>query len=335
MRIKSATLRNIRNLAIVVALYAILFVLNKVGIVDSYIMQLVMVSCINLIMTVSLNLINGFTGQFSIGQAGFMAIGAYVSAIFTTILVPSLVITGPARTLFFFFALLIGGIAAGLVGLLLGMPCLRLKGDYLAIVTLAFGEIIRAVIRMIPFVGGPRGLSSIPSYSNYTIIFFITLVVVILVRNLVNSNFGRAFISIRENEIAAETLGINVFRYKVMSFAISAFIAGIAGGLFAHLMGFIQPDQFAMTKSTDYLVMLYAGGTASLSGSIIASAVLTILPETLRFINDWRLVIYALLMIFIMLRRPNGLYGGKEFSVLRAKNYVLKRKGVAGDGGNP
>lgn len=321
INLKKSTLVWMRNLLIVFALYALLFLLHKFKVIDSYVLQLVMLTCINLIMTTSLNLINGFTGQFSIGQAGFMAIGAYTSAIFTVVILPPAAISGFLQIPYFILSLLLGGVAAGIVGMLLGMPCLRLNGDYLAIVTLAFGEIVRALIRMIPFVGGPRGMTNIPMYSNFTIIFFIALIIVLVVRNLVNSSFGRAFVSIRENEIAAETLGINTFKYKVMSFAFSAFIAGIAGGLFAHLMSFIQPDQFSMVKSTDYLVFLYAGGTASLSGSIISSTLLTILPEMLRFLKDWRLVIYAVLLVFIMLRRPNGLYGGKEFPALRVKNY--------------
>lgn len=323
---KASAMKSIRNIFIVACIYTVFLVLNKIGFLDAYFLQLIMLTCINLMMTSSLNLINGFTGQFSIGHAGFMAIGGYVSAIISTLLFPR--VPSILQLPFFMLILLIGGCVAAFVGFLIGLPCLRLKGDYLAIVTLAFGEVIRAVIRMIPAIGGARGLPGIPAYSNYSIIFIITVISIIAIRNIVNSNHGRFFISIRENEIAAETLGINVFKYKVLAFVFSAFIAGIAGGLFAHLMNFIQPDQFSMAKSTDYLIFLYAGGTASISGSIISSIVLTILPEMLRFLSDWRLVIYAVLLVFIMLKRPDGLYGNKEFPALKVKNYEIAKKGA-------
>lgn len=182
---------------------------------------------------------------------------------------------------------------AALVGVLIGMPSLKLKGDYLAIVTLAFGEIVRAILRLIQPIGGARGMIGIPNYSNFAWILFFMALTLYLLRNLIYSPYGRAFIAIRDNEIAADAMGINTTRYKITSFCIAAFIAGVAGGLYAHVLAFIQPDSFSFTKSSDFLVYLYAGGSGSLTGSILGATLLTILPEVLRFLADWRLAVYA------------------------------------------
>ena len=203
------------------------------------------------------------------------------------------------------------------------LPCVC-GGDYLAIVTLAFGEIIRAIIRLIPAVGGARGMSGIPRYSSLLIVLIITVIIVVLCRNMVNSAPGRACVSIRENENAASCLGVNTFKYKMMVFIVAAVMAGVAGGLYSHALSYTQPDLYSFTKSCDYLVFLYAGGTASLTGSVISAFVLTFLPEVLRFLSDWRMAIYALLLIIIMLRLPNGLFGGKEIPFMRCRNYRLK-----------
>ncbi|MDD3706030.1 MAG: branched-chain amino acid ABC transporter permease [Clostridiaceae bacterium] len=314
---------------IIVLLYIIITVLNKLGLLNSYLLQIIMLAGINTIMTVSLNIVNGFTGQFSIGQAGFMAIGGYASALFTTILFNTSSWPAYAQIPMFIFSLMMGGLAASIIGFLIGLPTLRLKGDYLAIVTLSFGEVVRASIRLIDYVGGPRGLAGIPRYTNLFWVFLFTFLAIYGARNFVNSSFGRACISIRENEVASETMGIDTTKYKVLSFTFAAFMAGVAGGLFGHLLMFLQPDTFSFLKSNDYLVFLYAGGAGSISGSIVSGLVLTIVPEMLRFMANWRIVIYSLVLVMLMLKRPEGLYGGKEFKWLKPK----KRTVIAGNKG--
>jgi len=309
-----------------------------------YYMQILMFALINIIMTVSLNLINGFTGQFSIGHAGFMCIGAYTSAYFTTILFKASKMAYFPQLTIFLFSLIMGGILAAIAGYLIGLPTLKLKGDYLAIVTLAFGEIIRSVVRAsdeiaaflnkiglvkysetIAKISGPRGLSAIPALSKFWLVYVICIISVIIMRNFIYSTHGRACLSIRENDVAAETMGIDTTRYKIIAFSLSAFFAGVGGGLFAHVLRFIHPDNFSFIKSIDYLIYLYAGGMGSITGSILAATGLTILPEFLRVINfqQWRMVIYPLLLIILMLRKPDGIFGNREFSFL-----IPKRKEV-------
>ncbi|MEI3176198.1 MAG: branched-chain amino acid ABC transporter permease [Lachnospiraceae bacterium] len=270
MKVRSAK-RNMIALIVTAAVYLLVALLNKAGIIRGYYLQLIMISCINVCMTVSLNLVNGFTGQFSVGHAGFMAIGSYVSGYLTTQVIPQASIPAALQTPVFILALLAGGLVAGIAGALIGLPTLRLRGDYLAIVTLGFGEIIRAIIRLIPAVGGAKGMSGIPKYSNLLIVLIVTVVIVVLCRNLVNSAQGRACISIRENEIAASCLGVNTFKYKMMVFIVAAAMAGVAGGLYAHALCYTQPDLYSFNKSCDYLVFLYAGGTASLTGSVLSA----------------------------------------------------------------
>ena len=313
-------------LAVVVAVFAVIQFLSSRHILSDYYIQLISLSCINIMMTVSLNLVNGYTGQFSIGHAGFMAIGAYISAYITSVLTNSASYSVFGQYGIFFVAIVVSVICAGIAGFLIGLPCLRLNGDYLAIVTLGFGEVIRAIIRLIPAIGGARGMTGIPKYSNLWIVLIGTLLVVVLVRNLVNSAHGRSCIAIRENELAAGCMGVNAFRVKLMAFVVAAMMAGMAGAMYSHLLCYSQPDLFSMTKSTDYLVFLYAGGAASISGSIVSAFVLTFLPEVIRFLSTWRMAIYAALLVLIMIFRPNGLCGGKEVPVLRCKNYQLKPK---------
>lgn len=308
------------TLLIIFAIYVVLEVLNRTGIINSYLMQIVMFAGINIIMTVSLNIINGFTGQFSIGQAGFMSVGAYASAVITRVLFNTYGWPIYMQIPIFLVSLVVGGIAAAFIGFLIGIPTLKVKGDYLAIVTLGFGEIVRAVIRLIQPIGGARGLSAIPQYTNLFWIFVFVVLAVYVARNFVNSTFGRACISIRENEIAAETMGIDTTKFKILSFTFASFLSGVAGGLYAHLLTYIQPDMFSFVKSTDYLVFLYAGGMSSISGSIVSALVLTALPEFLRFLASWRMVLYGLLLIVLMLKMPNGLFGGKEFKFLQVRN---------------
>jgi branched-chain amino acid transport system permease protein len=316
--------------AIVIVLYLAMIILQKLGIFNKYYIQVVMFAGINIIMTASLNLVNGFTGQFCIGHAGFMSLGAYGAAVITTMVFGGKSISVLAQTPVFLLGLLIGGCVAAFVGALIGLPSLKLKGDYLAIVTLAFGEIVRAILRLIKPIGGARGMIGIPNYSTLAwILLFMTLTLYLL-KNLIYSPYGRAFIAIRDNEVAADVMGIDTTKYKITSFCIAAFIAGVAGGLYAHLLAFIQPDSFSFTKSADFLVFMYAGGSGSLTGSIVGATILTILPEILRFLADWRLVVYAAILVIVMLYRSDGLVGGKELPFMRIKRNALYEEPLFG-----
>ncbi|MEO7773449.1 MAG: branched-chain amino acid ABC transporter permease [Steroidobacteraceae bacterium] len=268
------------------------------------------VSCgINITLAVSLNLINGYTGQFSLGHAGFMAIGAYSAAMLTAtygvVLLPAL---AGQEWLLFALALTAGGIAAALAGLIVGVPSLRLKGDYLAIVTLGFGEIIRVVLQNIDAVGGARGLIGIPSYTNFFWTFGLAAIAVYVVWTMVNSTYGRGFIAVADDEIAAEAMGINTTRYKITAFLVGAFFAGLAGGMYAHFRNFIVPSGFGFDRSIEIVVMVILGGMGNTGGVIIAAILLTVLGEWLRQFGDFRMILYSLLIIVLMILRPQGLF---------------------------
>jgi branched-chain amino acid transport system permease protein len=309
--------------------YALIMILSTTGLMNGYILHIINQSCIYVILAVSLNLINGITGQFSLGHMGFAAVGAYVSGTVTTLVFKLTPDSGVPGYTIFICGIVIGGMAAALVGLCIGFPSLRLKGDYLAIVTMAFGEIIKTAVNNISAVGGPRGLLGIPKFSNFTFIFLAAYLTIVVTRNLVESSHGRALIAIRENELAAELAGVDTTRYKVLSFAVGAFFAGIAGGLFAHLLQMAHPSQYGFMGSVLVLIMVYTGGVGSLTGSIIAAFGLTFLSEGLRIVIDgiaestglpiggeWRMVIYSLLLVFIMLFRTEGLMGTREAKIL-------------------
>lgn len=313
------------------ALYALITLLRQIKIVNNYHVQILMFAGINIMMTVSLNILNGFTGQFCIGHAGFMSLGAYGSAIVSTLIFGGYNVAEGFQIPVFLLSLLCGGVLAALIGLLIGTPTLKLKGDYLAIVTLAFGEIVRAMLRLVEPIGAARGMIGIPAYSNLAWIFTFVGITLLVSRNFIYSKYGRACIAIRDNEIAADAMGVNTTRYKIIAFCFAAFIAGVAGGLYAHVVSFIQPDSFSFTKSSDYLVYLYAGGAGSLTGSIVGAFLLTVLPEALRFMANWRLVLYAVILVCVMLFRPSGLCGGKELSFLRIRRQDLYDRAQPGD----
>lgn len=331
MEIVKKLLKRYYPIILAVVFGVVVMNLRKAKILNGYILQVMMFACINAIMTCSLNLINGFTGQFCIGHAGFMSLGAYGAAVITTLVFGGKAHTPAAlQTPVFILGLIVGGLIAAAVGALIGLPSLKLKGDYLAIVTLAFGEIVRAILRLVKPVGGARGMIGIPNYATFPLILTILCLTLLLLRNLIYSPYGRAFIAIRDNEIAADTMGIDTTRYKITAFCIAAFIAGVAGGLYSHVMSFIQPDSFGFTKSSDFLVYLYAGGSGSLTGSLIGAVLLTALPEMLRFLSTWRLPIYAVVLVIVMLFRSEGLCGGKEFPFLRIKRDSLYEPGLFG-----
>ncbi len=261
---------------------------------------------INIILAVSLNLINGHTGQFSLGHAGFMAVGGYTAASFTLALSQSLL---PAAMPFVFLAaLVLGGLLAAVAGLAVGIPTLRLRGDYLAIVTLGFGEIIRVILQNMECVGAASGLKGIPGLTNCFWAFALAAVTVYVITAIVNSTYGRGFIAVHDDEVAASAMGVNPVRYKVTAFVVGAFCAGIAGGLYAHHKQFLSPTGFDFMKSIDIVVMVILGGMGRTAGVIVAAALLTLLPEFLRGFAEYRMIIYALLIIGLMITRPQGLF---------------------------
>lgn len=275
--------------------------------VNPYLYSIIMYAGINVTLAVSLNLVNGLTGQFSMGHAGFMAVGAYASAFLTT----TSHVPFPA-------ALFTGGIAAAALGYVVGLPSLRLKGDYLAIVTLGFGEIIRVMILNIDAVGGARGMPGIGRETSFGWVYTVALLAVLLVERLLDSPHGRAFLSVREDEVAAEAMGVNTTRYKVKAFIIGAFLAGVAGGLFAHFLTYLNPASFDFNRSFEIIIMVVLGGMGSTTGAIFAALFLTGLREALRPLQeitkvDLRMVIYSLMLIVLMLTRPKGLFGAKSW----------------------
>jgi branched-chain amino acid transport system permease protein len=276
---------------------------------DPYILDVVMGVGIAITLASSLNLINGFTGQFSLGHAGFMAVGAYTSAMLTTTLGPKL---GASPVLLqwavFPASLLLAGLAAALAGLAVGAPSLRLKGDYLAIVTLGFGEIIKVLLQNMDVVGGARGLVGIPDYTNLFWTFGVAAVTVYVVWGLLNSTYGRGFLAVADDEVAAEAMGLNTTRYKITAFVVGSFFAGVAGGLYAHLKGYLNPGGFDFNKSIEIVVMVILGGMGRHVGVIVAAILLGVLNETLRSFGDYRMILYSLLLIILMLTRPQGLF---------------------------
>jgi branched-chain amino acid transport system permease protein len=261
---------------------------------------------INIILAVSLNLINGHTGQFSLGHAGFMAVGGYAAAKFS--LVFEHAVPDSLKPALFLVALTLGGLLAAVVGLAVGIPSLRLRGDYLAIVTLGFGEIIRVIVQNMESVGAASGLKGIPKETTLGWTFALAAVTIYAVTALVNSTYGRGFIAVSDDEVAASAMGINPVRYKVTAFVVGAFFAGVAGGLYAHHKQFLSPTGFDFLKSIDIVVMVILGGMGRTLGVVIAAVLLTLLPEVLRQFADYRMIIYSLLIIVLMLARPQGLF---------------------------
>ncbi len=287
------------------------------AVLPPYIAQLFILASINAVLAVSLNLVNGLSGQFSLGQAGFMAVGAYTAASVNVFLLSSLRGNPAGDQIALVISLIVAAVASGFVGYLVGLPTLRLRGDYLAIVTLGFGEIIRVVILNIQAVGGARGFTNIPNSTSAFLVVFILALCVLLTHRFVMASQGRALLAIRENEIAAEAMGVNTTSYKVGAFVVSSAVAGVAGGLFAHYLSYINPSSFDFMKSVEIVIMVVLGGMGSVSGAILAAFILTFLPEALRPLQDFthvdlRMVIYSLLLIVMMLMRPQGIFGRRE-----------------------
>lgn len=301
---KQKTKKDLLALGACVVIYVIVQLLIELDFIGPFWQLNLVLIGINIILATSLNLITGFTGQFSIGHAGFMAVGAYLSAVLTV-----------KFHLPFLVAILGGAAAAGFLGFVIGLPTLRLTGDYLAIATLGLGEIIRITILNIPYVGGASGFMGIPRYTNFTWMFVIMVLTLFFIKNLINSTHGRACISVRENEIAAEAMGIDTTKYKVLAFTIGAAFAGVAGALFSHYFYIAHPASFTFMKSFDILTMTVLGGLGSITGSITAAILLTFISAALAPYPEWRMVIYSLTLIVLMIYRPQGLFGNKELSM--------------------
>ena len=280
--------------------------------IDPYFLDVLTSVGINIILAVSLNLVNGYTGQFSLGHAGFMSVGAYSSAAITILLGPRLLGadggTAVQQGLLFLAALIVGGLGASLAGLAVGIPSLRLKGDYLALVTLGFGEIIRVVFQNVDALGGALGLNGIPAYTTVFWVYSFAALTVFTVVCMVRSTYGRGFIATHDDEVASEAVGLNTTRYKIVAFVVGAFFAGVAGGLYGHFKLTITPTGFDFTKSIEIVVMVILGGMGNTPGVIMAAIVLTILPEVLRSVEQYRMILYSLLLIVLMLVRPKGLF---------------------------
>lgn len=278
-----------------------------------------------IILAVSLNITVGLMGQLSLGHAGFIALGGYTGALISK----SMIFSGLPNYLQLVIASIIGGIVASLFGFLLGTTTLRLRGDYLAIITLAFGEIVKYIIQNLDFLGGATGLKNIPTITTFSNSYFIVVASVIAMTMIMTSRKGREVLSIRENEIAAENIGININNVKLYGFALSAFFAGVGGSLFAHNLGILTPDKFGFMFSIEILVMVVFGGLGSITGAILSAIVLTLLNEQLRDISQYRYLIYAVILIILMIFRPEGVFGTKELTFTRFINKLNRVKDKA------
>lgn len=287
--------------------FVLSFVIPATDIINEYIQLILIYVGINVILTLSLNLINGYMGEFSVGHAGFMAVGAYVSSILTTMVLPA-----GLHQYMFPLVVLAGGVGAALVGLVVAIPSFKTRGDYLAIVTLAFLMIVKSVFENIDAVGGPRGIPGVPKLTTMPWTFFWVVLAILVIRNFVYSNFGRGVLSIREDEIASDLMSVNTRQIKLLAFTLSSFFAGIAGALFAHVLQFISPRVFDIIKSTDILIMVYLGGIGSITGSIIGATIYTVLLEVLRPLGMWRMVLMPLVLVLLMIFRPRGIMGMRE-----------------------
>ena len=309
---------DLKMLVFALVIYSIIMGLTSAGMLSAFWQLNLIFAGINIILAASLNLINGYTGQFSLGHAGFMAVGAYVGVVLTT-----------NFQMAFPVAILAGGVTAGLLGALIGLPTLRLRGDYLAIATLGLGEIVRIVIINVPYVGGAAGFKGIQHLTNFTWVFFIMLAALFIIKNFVNSRHGRACLAIRENEIAAESMGIYTTKYKVLAFTIGAFFAGVAGTLFGHNMYILSPASFTFMQSFNILIMVVMGGLGSMTGSIAGALVVTFLSAALASFPNARMIIYALALILLMFYRPQGLFGYVEVTSMRPLNRFFRKGGAA------
>lgn len=342
LNIQKSTKSNIITYGIVLAAFLIVQLMQATGSLSSLLGGLLVPLCVYVILAVSLNLVVGILGELSLGQAGFMCVGAFTGAFFSKLMYGAM-----PDGLRFFLAILIGAACAAIFGIIIGIPVLRLRGDYLAIVTLAFGEIIKNLVNVLyigrdskgfhfsmkdslslglepggqTLIKGPQGITGTPNDSNFVIGIILVLLTLVIVLNLINSRTGRAIMSIRDNRIAAESIGINITKYKLMAFTISASLAGVAGVLYAHNLATLQalPKNFGYNMSIMILVFVVLGGIGSTRGAMIAAVILTLLPELLRFLNDYRMLFYAIILIVMMLFNwsPKALELRERYSIKR------------------
>ena len=316
--------RYLMNTVLVALLFTALSFTTQ-NLLSTYENKVLLTVGINIILAVSLNVATGYLGQLPLGHAGFMAVGAYTCALFTKY-------SPLPDGISFALGLALGTLMAGLFGVLIGIPALRLTGDYLAILTLGFGEIIRITLNNIDDVlgfklfYGAKGLKNIPKYSNYINVFVCVVITCFAIHAMMKSRHGRAILAIRDNEIAAESCGIQTTYYKVMAFSFSAAFAGLAGGLYACYLGVLDPSTFGFMKSIEILVMVVLGGMGSMLGSILSATVLTILPEATRSFESYRMVVYSMVLILMMIFRPGGLLGSYDFSMSRVVDKVINKE---------
>ena len=315
--IKKTYINNAITIGVILIIYWIALMMIQMGIMDNYTLRIIKQVGIFMIAAFGLNLILGFTGQLTMGHAAFMSIGAYGSAIMTQ-----------NFNMPFAVSLIVGTIVACILAAAIGYPILRLKGDYLAICTLGFGEIVKVIIQNIDYVGGARGMTSIPTKSSLLIIFLCVCGCFAFLKNLLHSSKGRAIMSVREDEISAEAMGINTTKYKMIAFIIGSGMAGLAGGLYAHFNTFIDPVTFNFSKSFELITYVVLGGMGSLSGTVIGTSILIFLPESLRGLVDAlkenRMLIYAFLLVLMMIFRPDGILGSKEITVKGIVKWIKK-----------
>ncbi|NLB36542.1 MAG: branched-chain amino acid ABC transporter permease [Clostridiales bacterium] len=329
MKKNNLNIHNLITYGIVVAAFLFVSILVWTGNASRHLQAMLVPIGLNIILAVSLNLIVGFLGELTLGHAGFMSVGAYAGCLFAIKYAEIL-----PTAVRFPLAMIIGGLVACVFGIIIGVPVLRLKGDYLAIVTLAFGEIIRSIIINLEFTGGASGLKGTPQNSNFYIVFVVIMITLVVITNLVNSRAGRAICSIRDNRIAAESLGINITYYKLLAFVIAAFFAGVAGVIYGHNLSILQASVFDYNRSIEILVIVVLGGMGSIRGSVIAAVIITALPEMLRSLADYRMLIYAVVLIAMML-----LNGSQKFDKYKGRMNIgglftlLKNKKSAKEAG--
>ncbi|WP_341729424.1 branched-chain amino acid ABC transporter permease [Brooklawnia sp.] len=302
--------------AMLAATYLIVLLLIQTGVINAYIQATMVTICVNIILAVSLNLVTGFTGQFSLGHAGFMAVGAYSTALIT-MSIPT--VWG------FVLGLITGAVLSAALGFLIGVPTLRLRGDYLAIATLGMAEIIRVLLLNMGFTNGAAGLSGIPQFVNWSWLFVLTAGSVVLISNFLNSRHGRDCIAVREDEIAAESIGVRSTRVKTLAFMTGAFFGAIAGGVYASYFYFLKPDLFGFMQSINILVIVVLGGLGSISGSIIAAVLLAIVSTLLQPFPEVRMILYSLVLVVLMVFRPQGIMGSRELSLTLFRSLLPKR----------
>lgn len=314
-------MKKIDNLIVFLSLiiiYLFLYLTIKDEGIFSYKASIYISILIAILYAVSLNITVGLMGQLNLGFAGFISIGAYTGAVITRSM-SNIQINDNIKLI---IALILSGLVAGIFGIIVSAITLRLKGDYLAIITLAFGEMVRYVIQNINFLGGAAGFKNIPIYTNFTNTYIIVVISTIIIVRLMLSKYGRAILSIREDEIASENLGIDTNKAKIYGFFLSSFFAGVAGVLYSHNIGLISPDKFSFVYSIEILVMVVFGGIGSISGSIVAALSITLINEFLRQISEYRVLIYSLVLIMIMIFKPEGLVGTKEITLKSLRRMI-------------